>query len=118
MTLYEFYIFFPLAFSSLINTGQTGTLRMPAEWEVQKAVFVNYSGNSEDSITTGKVHRVCRDIIRELSAVTTVYVLINEKDKKDSLQYLFASNGINTDNVILLPVYRLFSMGLPRDYGP
>ena len=91
---------------------------MPAEWEKQKAIFVNYSGNSADSVNTEKVHRSCREIIRELSRVTTVYVLINEEYNQDSLKQLFAGKGIQTRNLVFVPVYRLFSMGVPRDYGP
>lgn len=91
---------------------------MPAEWDMQKAVFVNYSGNPRDTVTSEKVHEVCRDIIRELSLVTKVYVLINEEFDQDSLQKVFKIKGIQTENVVLLPIYRLFSMGVPRDYGP
>lgn len=91
---------------------------MPAEWEKQKAIFVNYSGNSNDRVTSEQVHTVCREIIKELSVVGRVYVLINEEYKLDSLQQLFTSKGIRMDNVILIPVFSLFSMGVPRDYGP
>ncbi len=118
MAVQKFYVLLLTVFSCLAGKGQTAPLRMPAEWEAQKGVFVNYSGDSRDLITTEKVHIVCRDIIRELSAVTKVYVLINESFKPDSLQRLFALSNINTDSVIMLPVYRLFSMGVPRDYGP
>jgi agmatine deiminase len=107
-----------LIFAALVCHSQTDQLHMPAEWAKQKAVFVNYSGNAEDLVTTEKVQKVCRDIIRELSGVTKVYVLINEEFKPDSLIQLFKSHKINIDNIILLPVYRLFSMGVPRDYGP
>ena len=55
---------------------------MPAEWGKQQGLFINYSGNSNDAETSEKVHKVCRDIIRELSAVTRVYVLINEEYKR------------------------------------
>ncbi|CAG5072975.1 Agmatine deiminase [Dyadobacter sp. CECT 9623] len=98
--------------------GQKDTPLLPAEWDKQQAVFINYSGNSDDAVTTEKVHVVCRDIIRELAAVTQVYVLINEEFRPDSLRQLFDANGIQTKNIYLLPVYRLFSMGVPRDYGP
>lgn len=94
------------------------TIRMPAEWEKQEAIFVNYSGNPDNLVITEKVQKVCRDIIRELSAVTKVFVLINEEYKPDSLTQVFAANGIQNKNVVLIPVYRLFSMGVPRDYGP
>ena len=98
--------------------GQKDAPLLPAEWEKQQSVFINYSGNSDDAVTTEKVHIVCRDIIRELAAVTKVYVLINEEFKPDSLRQLFEANGIQTKNIYFLPVYRLFSMGVPRDYGP
>ncbi len=109
------FLFITAAFKS---NGQVETLRMPAEWEKQKAVFVSYSGNPNNAMLSTKVQLVCREIIRELSAVTIVYVLINEDYKQDSLTQLFSAEGIHTKNVILLPVYRLFSMGVPRDYGP
>ena len=110
---------FLLLISSFIQCdSQVDSHRMLAEWEEQKGIFVNYAGNPNDAENSEKVHRVCREIIRELSAVTTVYVLINEEYKQDSLLQLFSNAGIHTSNVILLPVFKLFSMGVPRDYGP
>lgn len=91
---------------------------MPAEWERQKGIFVNYAGNPADPVMTAKVHASCREIIRELSTVTKVYVLINEEYSQDSLKSLFATKGIRTTNLVFIPVYKLFSMGVPRDYGP
>ena len=90
---------------------------MLAEWGKQQGLFINYSGNSNDAETSEKVHKVCRDIIRELSAVTRFYVLINEEYKKDSIKF-FAAAQIQNKNVVLVPVYKLFIMGVPRDYGP
>lgn len=118
MTIFKYLLSFVLTITAFNGIAQVETLLMPAEWEKQKAVFVNYSGNPNDAAVSEKVQGVCRDIIRELSAVTKVYVLINEEYKQDSLKQLFAGTGIQIDNVILLPVYRLFSMGVPRDYGP
>jgi agmatine deiminase len=115
---YKMPLSLALITSAFICKGQVEKLAMPAEWERQEAIFVNYAGNPRDAITSGLVHAVCQDIIRELSTVIKVYVLINEEYKQDSLRQLFASKGIQTNNIVLLPVYQLFSMGVPRDYGP
>lgn len=118
MAISKIYFSVFIMLCSLASISQVVQMRMPAEWEKQQAVFVNYAGNPRDTITTEQVHKVCRDIIRELSLVTRVYVLINEEYKKDSLEKLFKVAGVQNANVILVPVYRLFSMGVPRDYGP
>jgi len=96
----------------------SGSHIMPAEWEMQDAVMINYSGPSEFSPMVEGVHSGTRDIIRELAAITKVYVLINEDYNKDSLSRLFHAANIDTSHIVLLPVYELFSMGVPRDYGP
>lgn len=118
MTLHKLYISILLVIAAHAGISQNQPLRMPAEWEKQKAIFVNYAGNPADAVNSEKVHQVCRNIIRALATTTTVYVLINEEYEADSLRQLFAKHGIQTSNVLLLPVYRLFSMGVPRDYGP
>lgn len=107
-----------VVFWSCTESIPKGTHRMPAEWEMQSAVLVNYSGPSEYSDMREGVHAGTRDIIRELALVTKVYVLINEEFNKDSLARLFHAAKIDTSHVVLLPIYRLFSMGVPRDYGP
>ena len=67
---------------------------MPSEQEKQQGVIINYSGIPNDAETSEKVHKVCRDIIRDLSAVKRVYVLINEEYKKDSIKQLFVAAQI------------------------
>lgn len=95
-----------------------GSHCMPAEWEVQVAVMINYSGPSEFSPMGEGVHSGTRDIIRELAAVTKVYVLINKNYNTDSLSRLFHTAKIEVSHVVLLPFYQLFSMGVLCDYGP
>lgn len=64
-----FLLFICTAFS-LTGIAQTLPLSMPAEWEKQQAIFVNYAGNPNNKKLSNLVQDVCRDIIRELSAVT------------------------------------------------
>ncbi|MDO9376231.1 MAG: agmatine deiminase family protein [Ferruginibacter sp.] len=104
--------------ASFICDAQVEALRMPAEWEQQQGIFVNYAGNPNDPELSVKVQKVCREIIRELAAVTKVYVLINEEVDRGALKRSFLAEGIQVSNIKLLPVSGLFSMGVPRDYGP
>lgn len=119
-TLMKTFYYFLLS-AIIFITGcskNSDQLIMASEWEKQEAVLINYSGDPEHSPTTSQVHEVCINAIRELATVTKVFVLINEEFGVDSLKQVFVSRGIQTDNVTLVPVYELFSMGVPRDYGP
>lgn len=107
-----------IVFAGCQTSIPEGTFIMPPEWEQQAAVMVNYSGPDTNSPMVEGVHSGTRDIIRELAAITKVYVQINEDYDRDSLMRLFHAANIDTSHVEFIPVYQLFSMGVPRDYGP
>jgi agmatine deiminase len=99
------------------NPQQSG-YSWPPESAKQEAVIVTYSGDPDDSVMTGKVHSVTQQLLRAVTPSLKVFLLINESDNEDSLIQVFTSKGINTRNIQFVKVYKLFSTGVARDYGP
>lgn len=113
----SFFSLFVMLLASKASDKVTN-YQMPPDWYPQQGVFVNYSGPEKVDDISRNVHKVCQEIVKELSAVTKVYVHINEGVNQDSLRQLFSGKGIRMDSEELVQVYKLFSTGVPRDYGP
>lgn len=110
-------VFFSALLLVSCNSQQSG-YTFPSESAKQEAVIVTYSGDPDDLVMTGKVHSVTQQLLRLVTPSMKVFLLINEKDNEDSLLQLFTSNGIDTRNIQMVKVYKLFSTGVARDYGP
>ena len=94
------------------------TTGIPAEWENQEAVFLTYTADPEDLLTTKSVHDDCDEFIKYIFPRIKIFVLIDSTDNQDSLRRIFESRKYNTANIQLVPIADLFSMGVARDYGP
>jgi agmatine deiminase len=90
----------------------------PPESGKQEAVIVTYSGDPDDTLMTSRVHSVTQQLLKAVSPSLKVYLLTNERHNGDSLMKIFTEAGINTKNIELVKVYKLFSTGVARDYGP
>lgn len=97
---------------------KVGVSSMPAEWDKQEAVFITYTGAPNDSVITPKVNVVCDELIEQVAQRMKMYVLMNNNWNKDSLLQLFNDRKYNINNIELVPVPHLFTMGVVRDYGP
>ncbi len=91
---------------------------IPGDWEKQQAVFLTYTEDPDDSLTTKSVMDACNEFIEHVSKKLKVYLLISDNRDKDSLMNFFENQQYNTANIQLVPVKELFSMGVARDYGP
>lgn len=107
-----------VAFSLFSCTMKLAAQQMPAEWDKQEAVILTYSGDSDDPVTTEKVHRSTRSFIKAVSPHLKIYLLISVSHNKDSLLQLFRNEQSSLSNLEMVAVPYLFSMGVARDYGP
>ena len=106
--------------ASLLYSCKTETSKhlLPADWLSQEAVFLTYTGNPRDTATTNKVMSVCDQLIGQISPHLKMYLLVNAEWNTDSMMKVFSGKRFHTKNIELVPVYKLFDMGVVRDYGP
>lgn len=109
-----------ILFSIIFLSGcrQEKFTTMPAEWEKQDAVFLTYTFDPDDSLTSNAVSAVCNELIEIVARKMKVFVLIDDQWRKDSIMNIFSEKKYNIENIELVGVKDLFSMGVARDYGP
>lgn len=91
---------------------------MPAEWERQDAVLLTYTEDPNDSLTSFGVRSACDELIKVIAKRIKILVLINQDWNPDSLIQTFRQRDYNINNIEVIQVKELFSMGVARDYGP
>lgn len=73
--------------------------KVPGEWEKQEAIFLTYTDDPNDSLTTKGVMDITNKFIEHVSKNTKIYLLINDNHNQDSLIQFFGRKNYNTSNI-------------------